>query len=76
MAAHHDNEPAPRSLAAVLVAAESVVERLGHGRTKEPSRPLEPAMRTVGIAERLADDLCLRVEHRIKAFGDLIAVGP
>lgn len=76
VAAHHDAEPAaPGTLTSVLVAAESVVERLGHGRAQEPSRPLEPALRAVGIAERLADDLCLRVERRLEALADLIALG-
>lgn len=75
VAAHHEVEPAPGSLASVLVAAESVVERIGYGRAQEPSRPLEPALRTVGIAERLAGDLCLRVERRLEGLGDLIALG-
>ncbi|MEX2658078.1 MAG: HDOD domain-containing protein [Acidimicrobiales bacterium] len=76
VAAHHDVEPAaPRTLASVLVAAESVVGRLGQGRAQEPSRPLEAALRAVGIAERLADDLCLRVERRVEGLADLIALG-
>lgn len=76
VAVHHDPEPpATVSLATVLIAAEAAVDRIGHGRVQEPSRPLEPALRAVGIAERLADDLCLRIERRLEALADLIALG-
>lgn len=69
---HHDQPPDPGSLIWTLIAAEAVVERLGHGRPLERARPLEAALRAVGVAERLADDVCLRVERRLEELTHLL----